>query len=83
MNPKELKKLAKACRDAGIKYYKDANIEFTLTDDAPESKYMQAKKTLSDTPLQAPSDPFTAEELTQDQLINWSVAEIESPNGEA
>lgn len=40
MTPKELKRLAEACRKAGIKHYRDASgLEFTLTDDAPVSTY--------------------------------------------
>ena len=82
MNPKDLKKLAKACRDAGIKHYKDANIEFTLTEETPVSKYLQAKTLSPNADLKAPQDPFEEESLTQDQLLNWSVVEVDAPTGE-
>ena len=38
MDPKQLKKLAKACRDAGISSYTCPEFSFTLTDHAPEKK---------------------------------------------
>ena len=39
MDVKALKKLAEACRSAGIKHFKNAEMEFTLTDDKPVSNY--------------------------------------------
>jgi len=71
MTPKELKKLADACRKAGIKHYKDGPIEFTLTDDAPVSKYKKAKT--ESAPLVA-NPTVTSDSLTDDQLLFWSVA---------
>lgn len=43
LDPKELKKLAKACREAGILSYKADGIEFTLTEEAPQSPYKRRK----------------------------------------
>lgn len=37
--PKELKKLADACRKAGISKFKCGDLEFELAPDAPESAY--------------------------------------------
>lgn len=69
MDPKELKKLAKACRDAGIKHYRNGDIEFTLADEAPQSPYKQKK---------AASMPSTGSEtietdaLSEEELLLWS-----------
>ncbi len=35
MSPKELKKLAAACRAAGILTFKNSEVEFTLSDEPP------------------------------------------------
>jgi hypothetical protein len=43
-DPKELKKLADACRKAGIKSYKADGIEFTLTDEAPAPSPYKKRK---------------------------------------
>lgn len=40
---KELKKLADACRKAGIISFKGGGIEFTLSDEAPISSHKRAK----------------------------------------
>ena len=71
MTPKELIKLAAACRKAGIKHYKSADMEFTLTDDAPVSNYKKKAAQYAN-PV---ADDFESDELTDDQLLNWSVAE--------
>ena len=71
MTPKELIKLAAACRKAGIKHYKSADMEFTLKDDAPVSTYKQKKAA---SPYTNPvADDFESDELDDDQLLNWSV----------
>lgn len=69
MNPKELKKLAKACRDAGIKHFKNAEIEFTLADEAPQSPYKRKQASNSSTS----GDTIETSELSPDQLLEWSV----------
>ena len=72
MTPKELKKLADACRKAGIKHYKDSQIEFTLSDEAPTSNYKKKQETQKDI-----SNNYLVEtdSLTEDQLLFWSVGE--------
>lgn len=73
MNPKELKKLAAACRAAGIRTYKDANIEFTLSDEPPVSNYKRktsAKE--SDADLGDPN--YTTDTLPEEALLFWSTA---------
>lgn len=66
MDPKALKALAKACREAGITKYREGDIEFTLTPDAPLSEY---KKKKSFSPEVTPIETDT---LTDDQLLMWS-----------
>jgi len=65
--PKELKKLADACRKAGIKHYKTPDFEFTLTDDAPVSAYKKAVAS------PRPSDePFKTDSLSEEAMLFWS-----------
>jgi hypothetical protein len=71
LTPKELKKLAKACREAGIKTFKQGDIEFTLSDDLspPESPYMR-KKAAQETKM---SDPdIETDGPTEEELLFWS-----------
>jgi hypothetical protein len=70
-SPKELIKLAAACRKAGIKSYKDADCEFTLTEDAPQRK-SRAKSVAA--PYAGPDKEFQTDSLTTDQLLMWSSA---------
>ena len=63
---KELKKLAKACREAGIHYFKSADFEFTLTGVAPE-KPTRSKFVSADTQGEIESDT-----LTEEELLYWS-----------
>ncbi len=71
-NPKDLKKLADACRKAGIKTFKSSEFEFTLSDDAPVSNYKKAK---SPSPS-SPDQPFQSDSLSPEQLLNWSVMDM-------
>ena len=68
---KSLKKLADICRKAGIKSFKNADCEFTLTDETPQSPY---KKRAAKKQLDVSTEPYRIEtdELTQDQLLLWS-----------
>ncbi len=73
ISPKELKKLAKACRDAGIKSFKGPNFEFIL-DDAPITTPRN-----SSTKQELPEE-FQADTLTEEQLLFYSVANMEEPS---
>ncbi len=81
MNPKELAKLAKACRAAGIKSYKSGDVEFTLTDDAPQkkSKIQTAKVHHEQGDIEAQD---TWEALSDEQKLFYSVnpGELEAPS---
>ncbi len=78
LDPKELKKLAAACRAAGIKHYKADGIEFTLSDEAPVSQYKKRKSNIKDSPV-GQDTPFSEQgswdSLTQDQKLFYSVSD--------
>lgn len=72
---KTLKKIALACRQAGITSYKCPEFEITLTHDAPQSNYK--KRTNKAAPdLSDRIDNQT--QLTEDQLLFYSVADIDA-----
>lgn len=72
MDPKQITKLAAACRKAGIKHFKTADFEFTLTDEAPVSAYKAAKTQAA--PSIKPDAAFTSDELDQEALMYWSTS---------
>lgn len=83
MTAKELAKLAKACRAAGIKTYKDKDIEFTLTDEVPvkQSKAKQAKIDFSSTASEIEAVD-TWESLSDEEKLFYSVnpGALETPS---
>lgn len=72
LTPKELIKLASACRKAGIKSYKQGDVEFTLTDDLPEIR-SNSKKTSGVSLSANDTDLADGEELSPEDLLFWSV----------
>ena len=74
-DPKALKKLAAACRKAGIKTYKCGDLEFTLTDEAPVSEYKATKRKQSPTKISDVDTAFDTDTLTEDQLLMWSTGD--------
>lgn len=74
MDLKELKKLAAACRSAGISFYKDSNCEFTLgAAPAPKSSSKKAKS--QETPT-AEVDTDGWDSLTDEEKLFYSVTEL-------
>ncbi len=75
LDPKQLKKLADECRKAGITSFKGYGVEFTLSEEAPVSRY-KAKKAQAGAGKkvyhQGPEEPET-EDLTEEQLLFYSV----------
>lgn len=76
MSPKELKALAKACRAAGIKTFKNQEVEITLSDETPVSNY---KKRVAKSPAaktqELKADTIESDgwdSLTYEQKLNWS-----------
>lgn len=80
MSPKEIKKLADACRRAGIKSFKNSEVEFTLSDVlpiVPTRIRREQKATVSDV-LQQPDAVINNEnELSEDDLLFWSSPQSE------
>jgi hypothetical protein len=72
MKPSELKKLAKVCREAGIKNYKTSEFEFTLSDDMPTYVVKTKTERLSDVEL---AKPIESDDLSQEALLFWSSGE--------
>ena len=78
---KALKKLADACRKAGIKSFKSAEFEITLSDEAPVSNYKRQKAAKSDVAMGAVMDEFKSEAVSEDQLLFWSAADLQNEDG--
>lgn len=78
IDPKELKKLADACRKAGIKHFKNADIEFTLTEEAPVSNYKRKKEVIMLPEGSLLQETIkNADTLTEDELLFWSTGSDE------
>lgn len=76
---KALKKLADTCRKLGIKHFKSADFEFTLSDEAPESNYKKRIKQQELSQQQSViEEAFKSDSLTDEQLLFWSAANLES-----
>ncbi len=78
---KTLKKLADACRKAGIRSFKCKEFEFELTDEVP-AQSTRRSKTAHNAPegvLNDPDKAFESDSLTPEQLLAWSVTD---PTGE-
>lgn len=74
---KELKALAKMCREAGIKHFKHGDIEFTLSDEAPVKPPRKNGKAVT---AAAPVDPESEDswdKLTEEEKLFWSVRGVQ------
>jgi hypothetical protein len=71
---KELRRLAADCRKAGIKHFKCGEIEFTLGDSPAPARKGKAVDS------ERPDADFQSDELTEEQLLGWSVTPIPAPN---
>lgn len=83
-NVKLLKKLADACRKAGIKSFKGYGFEFTLDELVPSAK-KQAK--VVEEPAKPAADngpeiPFETDSLTNEELLFWSVGLTSQATGD-
>lgn len=72
IDTKSLKKLADICRKAGIKSFKSAEFEFTLTDEKPASNYKKLKEKVSKRSISSSLDVETDPELSAEQLLFYS-----------
>ena len=73
---KTLKKLAAACRKAGISKFRQGDLEFTLTEEIPVSNYRKSTVTNKTSPQFVNGDVidknFQSDELSPDALMFWS-----------
>ena len=67
---KELKKLAKACREAGIHHYKGDGFEFTLTGVTPEKP---SRKNAAALP-EADHTKIETDTPSEEELMFWSTS---------
>lgn len=72
MKPSEIKKLAKVCREAGIKHFKNADFEFTLTDDMPA--YVRSIKPGKMTQKELDA-PIQSDDISEEAMLFWSSGE--------
>lgn len=81
-DPKQLKKLAAACRAAGIKHYKSGDIEFTLADAPykPKKARGASAKTVSTQDSGPDLDPATDgwEGMSDEEKLLWSTNPVGS-----
>lgn len=77
MDAKALKKLAAACRAAGITYFKNAECEFSLGQVPEKIKNPKAREA-----LEVPQGPIESDDLTEEQLLFYSVADIDGEDTE-
>lgn len=75
---KELDKLIALCRKRGITTVKIGELQLTLSDEAPESKYKRAKATNQAT-VSYPDTQFESDALTEEELMFYSVPTLASP----
>lgn len=72
---KELKKLAAACRAAGISSFKGEGIEFTLSADAPVKRPRAAQAPKKAAPVDLGENAVETDEMSPEALLFWSVAD--------
>lgn len=85
-NAKELKKLAEACRKAGICSFKGYGVEFTLSEQIPakRSRNRGMRPAASAQPSQEDTSPFASDTLSEEELLFFSVGTgvpIDDPTG--
>lgn len=72
---KELKKLANACRKAGIKTFKGAGFEFTLADEAPATAKPRGLPAVKAAVAAPQTEEIPSDAPTGDDLLFWSVSD--------
>jgi hypothetical protein len=68
-SPKELIKLAAACRKAGIKSFTSPEFSFTLTDDLPQKPRKATARV-----IQEDNSSFESDTLSPEEMLFWSAA---------
>ena len=75
---KQLKKLAQACRKAGVKTLKYGDLEITIGDEP--TKATKTRKESLNAPQASTSDSIESDDLSPDELMFWSVNSLPEPN---
>lgn len=70
-DPKALKKLADTCRKAGIKHFRSADFEFTLSDEITTKVSQKSAKANS---YEDQAAKFESDTLSPEELLFWSVS---------
>jgi hypothetical protein len=76
--PKELKKIAKACRDAGIKTFKGDGFELTFSDEALQPKPKRGAKAQQEV-ISPANSRFESDSPSDEELLLWSVGDDGNP----
>ena len=71
--PKELKRLAAACRKAGITHFKQGDLEITVSEDAPQQHLKRGKHAASTSVQGEVESQSDWESLTDEEKLFWSV----------
>lgn len=72
MTHKELKKLADTCRKSGISFFKNSEIEFTLSDVRPPVARKPRGKKASQPQVFENEETQQEENISENELLFWS-----------
>lgn len=80
---KELKKLADACRKAGITSFKGGGIEITFSDNPAPTATRRRRAASAPQETPAAEGPFKSDTLSEEELLFWSIGgnQIVDPTG--
>jgi hypothetical protein len=81
-DPKELKKLAEACRKAGISSFKGYGVEFTLSEAIPPKKARKRSQKASTSLYDGLPDDIKSELPTEEELLFYSAGGVPVPENE-
>ncbi len=76
MDIKELKRIAAACRKAGISHFKSADYEFTLTEEVPLTPYKRAQEAVKSVSKASSQGDVESDSLTSDEILFWSTGDL-------
>lgn len=77
MDIKALKRIAAACRKAGISHFKSADYEFTLTEEVPKTAYKLSKEAVKTVQKLSSQGEVETDGLSEQDLLFWSVGKTE------
>lgn len=71
--PKELKRLAAACRKAGITHFKQGDLEITVAEDAPQMRLKRGSNTDAVSAQNDVNSEGAWDSLSDEEKLFWSV----------